>query len=382
MSDVEAPSGIYIHVPFCLSKCRYCDFYSTTQLNRISDYATALLQEMAMVGNDFPQADTLYLGGGTPSLLPVPILAEIIERASAYWGLTDEAEITLEINPATVTPKALHTLRDLGINRLNIGVQSFCRNNLLFLGRIHSATEAVKMIVAARGAGFNNLGIDMIFGLPDQTASQWEKDLQQAVDLNPDHLSCYILSYEPGTPLFQSMQFGMASPPDDHIVADQFRLTHTLLAASGYAHYEISNFARYGFQSRHNRKYWNHTAYLGLGPAAHSYQYPMRWWQHRSLDRYLADIHLERRPIQGSERLSETQYLIETLYLGLRQSDGIDLESISDRFRHRFSEHFQAEVQHLIEQSRLVQVGRHLRLTLEGMLQSDHIIGRLIDGID
>ena len=238
------------------------------------------------------------------------------------------------------------------------------------------------MIASARGAGFNNLGIDMIFGLPDQTASQWEKDLQQAVDLNPDHLSCYILSYEPGTPLFQSMQSGMTSPPEDHIVADQFRLTHTLLAASGYEHYEISNFARYGFQSRHNRKYWNHTAYLGLGPAAHSYQHPKRWWQHRSLDRYLADIHLGRRPIQGSERLNETQYLIETLYLGLRQDDGIDLESIRDRFRHRFSEHFQADVQHLIAQGRLVLVGRHLRLTLEGMLQSDHIIGRLIDGIE
>jgi oxygen-independent coproporphyrinogen-3 oxidase len=382
MSGTDQLTGIYIHVPFCLSKCRYCDFYSITQLNRITDYASGLLLEMAMICPDFPQPDTLYFGGGTPSLLPTRILAEIIERAVSYWGLSTDAEITMEMNPAAMTPKAMQTLKDLGINRLNIGVQSFSQENLSFLGRIHSAALALKMAASARQAGFDNLGIDMMFGLPGQTVSQWEKDLRQAVHLSPEHLSCYILSYEPGTPLFESMQSGRISRLHDHIVADQFRLTHTLLAASGYEHYEISNFAQNGFQSRHNRKYWNHTAYLGLGPAAHSYQHPLRWWNHRSLDHYLETIQKGRRPIQAKECLTETQQLIEALYLGLRQSDGIDLASIEKRFLHLFSEDFQAQLQQLIQQGRMVMEGGRWRLTLEGMLQSDHIIGQLIAGID
>jgi len=382
MSGPDPLTGIYIHVPFCLSKCRYCDFYSTTQLDLITDYTAALLQEMAMVGADFPQADTLYFGGGTPSLLPTRTLANIIEHAASFWGLSVDAEITMEMNPAALNPKAMKTLKCLGINRLNIGVQSFSADNLSFLGRIHSAPEALIAVASARRAGFKNLGIDMMFGLPDQTASQWKKDLEQAVHLSPEHLSCYILSYEPGTPLFASVQSGQVRRLGDQMVADQFRLTHSLLAASGYEHYEISNFAKNGCRSRHNRKYWNHTAYLGLGPAAHSYQHPIRWWNHRSLDRYLADIQQGQRPIQEKERLTETQQLIEALYLGLRQSDGIDLNWLQKRFHHHFSDHFQSHVQQLIQQGRMVMDNLGCRLTLEGMLQSDHIISRLIDGID
>jgi oxygen-independent coproporphyrinogen-3 oxidase len=182
--------------------------------------------------------------------------------------------------------------------------------------------------------------------------------------------------------MFESIQSGRIRPLNEQIVADLFRLTHTLLAASGYEHYEISNFARSGFKSRHNCKYWNHSAYLGLGPAAHSYRHPMRWWHHRTLDRYLADIQQDRRPIQGKEHLTETQHLIESLYLGLRQAHGIDLDTLQSRFRHRFSEAFQADMQQQIQLGQMVKEDRHLRLTLEGMLQSDHIIGRLIDAIE
>lgn len=382
MSGPDPLTGIYIHVPFCLRKCRYCDFYSTTQLDLINDYSAALLQEMAWVGADFPQADTLYFGGGTPSLLPTPILGEIIERAASLWGLSTDAEITLEMNPAAMKPKQMQTLRDLGINRLSIGVQSFSADNLSFLGRIHSAPEAQMAVASARQAGFKNLGLDMMFGLPDQTASQWKKDLEQAIHLNPEHLSCYILSYEPETPLFAAMQSGQVRRLGEQMVADQFRLTHSLLAASGYEHYEISSFARNGCRSRHNRKYWNHSTYLGLGPAAHSYQHPMRWWNHRPLDRYLADIQQGLRPIQGKERLTKTQQLIEALYLGLRQADGIDLDGIQQRFHRRFSALFHSYVQQLIQQGRMVMDNLGCRLTLEGMLQSDHIIGQLIDRID
>lgn len=382
MSGPDPLTGIYIHVPFCLNKCRYCDFYSTTQLDRITDYGAALLQEMAMIGADFPQADTLYIGGGTPSLIPLPILGEIIERAASLWGLSAEAEITLEMNPAAMKPGEMQSLKDLGINRLSLGVQSFSPDNLSFLGRIHSAPEAQMAVASARQAGFKNLGLDMMFGLPGQTASQWKRDLQRALDLSPEHLSCYILSYEPGTPLFASMQSGQVRRLGEQMVADQFRLTHGLLAASGYEHYEISNFARKGHRSRHNRKYWNHSAYLGLGPAAHSYLHPMRWWNHRSLDRYLTDIQHGQRPIQEKERLTETQQLIEALYLGLRQSEGIDLDGIQQRFHRRFSALFQSHVQQLIHQGRMVMDNLRCRLTLEGMLQSDYIIGQLIDRID
>ena len=383
MTIFNSPSGIYIHVPFCIGKCRYCDFYSIDQLNRIPDYVAALQNEMALVhsnaGPDLPGADTLYFGGGTPSLLPLPALASLVDQAVFLWDLSADAEITMEANPATLGTQALDTLRGIGINRLNIGVQSLFQENLSFLGRIHSAFQAREAVEAARRAGFKNLGIDMIYGLPGQSVSQWEKDLQQSIALGPDHLSCYILSFEPGTPMHSDLLSGRINRLDDAVVAEQFRLTHHLLTDTGYRHYEISNFARQGHISRHNRKYWNHNEYLGLGPAAHSYRHPKRWWNHRHLEDFLEIVKQGGLPIEGEECLDATQQLIEALYLGLRQDQGIDLDRLERDFPHRFENVFYTYLKNLCRQGHMIEDTRRYHLTVEGMLLSDGITRQLVE---
>jgi oxygen-independent coproporphyrinogen-3 oxidase len=374
--------GIYVHIPFCQSKCHYCDFYSITRAERIPDYLDALKKEMQLSRISGVRADSLYIGGGTPSLLTPRQMGNIVDWAAAYFNLDPNAEMTLEVNPATATTRDLQDYAAFGFNRLNIGVQSFNDHHLTFLGRRHTAKQALAAVKAGNDAGFTNIGLDLIFGLPDQTAGTWKSDLLQAIRLAPKHLACYMLSYEPHTPLYADLQSGRFTALSDLRTADLFRMAHNFLGAAGFEHYEISNYAQNArWRSKHNQKYWNFAPYVGLGPAAHGCRVPARWWNHRSLDHYLSDIAAGRLPRADEEHLTLEQQMIEALYLGLRQSDGIVLADFQRRFQSDFKLYFHTAIDRFSAEGWLEMDERRCWLTMEGMLFLDRIVDELIEMI-
>ena len=383
MTTTRPARGVYLHVPFCLGKCRYCDFYSITQKERIPEFLSGLRSELDLTPPSTDPADTLYLGGGTPSLLTPLQAGGIVDGVTRRFNLEPSAEITLEVNPATVTDKDLREYAAIGFNRLNIGVQSFNDTHLSFLGRRHDAAQARSLMESAREVGFFNIGIDLIYGLPHQTADTWKEDLRQAVTFSPQHIACYILSYEPHTPLEIDRRAGRVHALSDRRSADLFRLTHDVLETAGYEHYEISNFASGpDRRSRHNQKYWNDCPYIGLGPAAHSYHGTTRWWNHANLDSYLTDLKQGKLPRGGLEHLTAEQQMIEALYLGLRQSDGIDRDRFRTRFQVDFESCFGSALERFSAQGWVANDAQRCRLTVEGMLFLDRIVGELVELID
>jgi oxygen-independent coproporphyrinogen III oxidase len=383
MDKASPDAGIYVHFPFCERKCRYCDFYSITDLQRIPGFLEGLKKEMSLAANSGQKADSLYIGGGTPSLLTPKQMGRIVDWAALCFNLGASSEMTFEINPATASTRDLQDYAAFGFNRINIGVQSFDDRNLAFLGRKHDAKQALAAVRAAKDAGFNNIGIDLIYGLPDQTPGSWKKDLVQAIKLGPKHLSCYLINYEPYTPLHADLQAGKFTPLSDLHAAELFRMTHDFLSVAGYEHYEISNFARGSrWRSIHNQKYWNFVPYYGFGPAAHSFNPPRRWWNHRSLDQYLADIEQGIQPVSEDEVLNEEQQMIEALYLGLRQSDGIDFDRFQQAFQIDFKLYFHKALDRFEVENWIKIDDRNCRLTVEGMLFVDRVVDELVEMID
>ena len=383
MEQSSTDAGIYVHIPFCERKCDYCDFYSETEVQRIPEFLDALKKEMQLTGVPDLKSDTLYIGGGTPSLLTPKQMGKIVDWAALCFNLGASSEMTFEINPATASTRDLQDYAAFGFNRINIGIQSFNDQNLMFLKRKHNAKQALAAVDAAKEAGFNNIGIDLIYGLPEQTPGSWKKDLMQAIRLDPKHLSCYLLTYEPLTPLHQDLQAGRIAPLSDLHAAELFRMTHDFLGAAGFQHYEISNFSRgKRWRSVHNQKYWNFIPYIGLGPDAHSFKLPERWWNHRSLDLYMEDLQKGIKPRSEEEILNDEQQLIEALYLGLRQSDGIDLEAFQLNFHTDFKLFFHAALDRFDAENWIDMGDRHCRLTIEGMLFLDRIVDELVELIN
>ncbi len=331
--DLQKTPGLYIHIPFCLSKCPYCDFYSSTSVSAIPDFLNGLVKEMEMYRDRFNSFETVYLGGGTPSLLSPLQLENILITIRNSFNLTSNPEVTIEVNPADLNRPSLDALLKIGINRLNIGVQSFDAKALAFLGRRHLATQAFSAIEASRKAGFNNIGLDLIYGVPGQDIGSWLNTLKQAVAFSPEHLSCYQLTLDAETPLGRRHQAGEFSALGEDLQYEFFMKTSEFLETSGYVHYEVSNFAR-GFEcaSRHNQKYWDHSLYLGLGPSAHSFQSNQRWWNHRSLDQYLEAINRGKLPVEGREILTLEQLRLEALYLSLRTKRGVNLKDFMNQY--------------------------------------------------
>lgn len=381
--EQPASPGIYVHVPFCRRKCGYCDFYSVSAPQRIPDYISAVMHEMVLSGRLPRPADTLYLGGGTPSLLTPQQIERLLIQSADILGLAPDAEITLETNPATVSVNDLIACRGGGVNRLTIGVQSFQDHHLAVLGRMHSAAQACQALASSRQAKFDNVAIDLMYGLPGQTIREWRDDLHHAIAAGSEHISCYMLSLEPGTPLYAAVQAGHLRLPPEGLTADLFRIAQDCLGSAGYQQYEIANYARTNsLRSRHNLKYWNLAPYLGLGPSAHGFCTPRRWWNHRSLSLYLNDIANNRLPRSGEEILTAEQQSIEAIYLGLRQAEGIDTNEfrachgvdlacafagVSDKY----------SIKGWIDRS-----GAQWRLTAEGMLFLDRIVTELIVRLD
>jgi oxygen-independent coproporphyrinogen III oxidase len=379
----SAAAGLYLHIPFCKRKCPYCDFTSTEDLSLIERFLAGLSEEMAMtVEAEFLVFDTLYIGGGTPSLLGHEDVNRILETARRRFTFSGDVEITLEMNPGTVTREKLAGYRMAGIDRVNIGVQSFREDALRFLGRIHTARQAAEAVALAREAGFTKIGLDLIYGLPGQSEADWRSDLDRAATLSPEHLSCYMLTYEPDTPLTRRRERRQFSPLPEAAVADLFRFTISHLRQLGYKIYEISNFARTDeFQSRHNRKYWRSHPYIGLGPSAHSFVHPVRWWNHRETPRYLVDVASGRRPLGGQERLTPEQVMTEAIYLGLRTGEGIDTANFNRRFGADFKTMFSDLLAELAETDQIRFDGEYCGLTVEGMLFLDTIAQRFVDRI-
>ena len=321
--------GLYVHVPFCASKCHYCGFFSITSPLLRDDFVTAAVAEAVRHRDAFDAFDTVYLGGGTPTVLSDAQLSRLVDGLRDALRIARGAEITIEANPGDVTVDRLRTLQGIGFNRLSLGVQSFRDKELRFLGRRHTADQALAAFQAARDAGFDNVGIDLIWGVSTASEDHWRRVLDQAVALRPEHLSCYQLTIEGGTRLGHLQESGrLPNPAEDALVA-QFLAMSEVLAAAGYEHYEVSNFALPGRRSRHNGKYWNHTPYLGLGPAAHSFNAHRRWWNVRSVDAYCLAVREGRAPTDGSEDLTDDQLRLETLALGLRTSDGVAMSVLA-----------------------------------------------------
>jgi oxygen-independent coproporphyrinogen-3 oxidase len=333
ITEMPPVPGLYVHIPFCKTKCGYCDFFSITDTRLMESFLNALSKEIDTYGEEFAEFDTIYLGGGTPSLLSLYQIEVLLDKIHNAYHVLPHTEITIEINPADWGRKDLEMLRCLGINRISIGVQSFDDNELIFLGRRHNRAQAIRTLEDAINAGFGNVNIDLMYSLPGQTLDQWQVSLKDALSFQPAHLSCYELELKPHTPLgirYDNGEFPFRTEDSQYLF---FMKTSEFLEESGYIQYEVSNFA-FGMEkaSRHNRKYWDHTPYLGLGPCAHSFNKGKRWWNHESIEDYTRDLDALKRPVSGSEILDHEQLRMEALFLGLRTKKGIDMEQYRGRY--------------------------------------------------
>jgi len=360
--------GLYIHVPFCLSKCPYCDFYSTTDNKLIPLWLKALEKEMAFYQGQFSSFDTLYLGGGSPSIFSEQQLCNLMEIIHGQNHFDPESEVTIEANSNDLNPAKLKTYRDLGINRISLGVQSFDDQELLFLRRRHTAWDTEKTLDWIRKAGFTNLGIDLIYGLPGQTKEQWLDNLNKALAFQPEHLSCYQLTIAKGTLFWGLKEKGRLQPMSEADEEAFFLTTSQFLKDHGYIHYEISNFAREEtYFSKHNQKYWQRRPYLSLGPSAHSFQGNRRWWNVRSVKKYCQALEEGRSPIEGQEELTEEQVRLEMISLGLRTRAGLDLSCLGEK------QEMKKMLPRLVENGWISISDNHLIPTLKGFLVADRL---------
>jgi oxygen-independent coproporphyrinogen-3 oxidase len=332
--------SLYIHFPFCLKKCLYCSFNSVAGINLpVDEYVATLIREMELCRENLGahlSAHTLYFGGGTPSLISPELVGRIIDSAAGFFNLAADAEITIEANPGSVTRERLSAYRASGINRLSLGVQSFNDHFLQRLGRVHNSEQAVEAYVAAREAGFTNIGVDLINGLPGQTAQMWEYDLSMATDLRPEHLSVYGLTVEEGTPFAEMEKEGRLLLPGEEEAALMFEKTAQHLNNEGFEQYEIANFARQGYRSRHNQGYWLRDDYLGFGAGAHSFMkesgFGARWKNRDDLQEYSQSVKEGVLPWRERDFLSSREAMEERLFLGLRMLEGVSLEDFRSEF--------------------------------------------------
>ena len=362
--------ALYLHIPFCARKCNYCDFPSVATDSRdLEGYVTALERELQLRAATLPArviAPTLYLGGGTPSLLSPAQVRRLLAAATEQYGLTADAEVTLEVNPGTVDGEKLNGYRQAGVNRLSIGVQSLDDRMLARLGRIHTADEARQTVALARAAGFANLGIDLIHGLPGQTLVQWQETLSAALALAPEHISAYGLTVEEGTPFHAQLERGELNLPDEETAVQMLELTATSLISAGFEHYEIANFARPGRRSRHNQTYWQRQSYLGCGPGAHGFfadpAWGVRWRVPPDIPAYLAAITAGQLPEADRQELTRADAASEWMFLGLRLLEGVSEEEFAAQFGEPIAVAYPA-VGRLLAQGMLQREGGRLRLT-------------------
>jgi oxygen-independent coproporphyrinogen-3 oxidase len=319
-------AGVYVHVPFCLTRCGYCDFNAYAGLDHLAPrYVRGLLAEIDLAAPTWSDEEvvSVFLGGGTPTTLDVADLDGLLARIRSAFRVVDGAEVTIEANPDTVDEASLAALLEAGFERLSMGAQSFDPEVLSALERIHQPISVRRAFAAARTAGYANVSLDLIYGAEGETLDSWERTLREAIDLGPEHVSAYALTVEPSTPLGRRIARGATPPPDADLQADMFCLACDRLADAGYAHYEVSNWARPGFECQHNLGYWERRPYAGLGAGAHSYRDDRRWWNVRRPEEYLSLVESGRLPVGGEERLEPSDAYLEEVFLRLRILEGI-----------------------------------------------------------
>ena len=404
-------AGIYIHIPFCNSKCAYCGFYSLPSLKLKDRFLEALKAEIvereeylqrgglrvkpamrpALKGNhDKPSINTIYFGGGTPSLLSIKEIGEVLHLIKETYPVAEKAEITLETNPDTLSLEYLEGLRQLGINRLSIGIQSFFDNDLKYLSRRHDSQHARQCIDWAKQAGFSNISIDLIYGLPTSNAEQWNHNLDLFFALDLPHLSAYALTLEPNAILTKQIELGKVHPINEEDALRDYEILCQRAAENGYLHYEISNFCKTGMHSKHNASYWFGTPYIGFGPSAHSFDGVSRQWNVSSVEKYIDARHETARlrdqkalcpvvpcPVSEKETLSPEQLYDEYVMLRLRTHWGIDLKWLKREMGERFSTYCEQHAKHLVAQGKLSQTREFLYLTDEQMLFADGVAEEL-----
>ena len=376
MNNGELP-GLYIHAPFCRSKCFYCDFYSVASRSAIPAWLEAVRAEMILYREEFPAFDTLYLGGGTPSVLDERDLAALFESVYEHFAFGPGPEISMEANPESLSSSKLETVRDFGVNRLSLGVQSLDDTDLKYLGRGHGPEQALKAFEACRSAGFSNISVDLIYGLETQSLRSWKKTLDLVLELRPEHISCYQLTFSESTALWKMRESGRVRSIGEKLEAAFFIWTSRYLERRGYYHYEISNFASGGeFLCRHNRKYWRHVPYLGLGPSAHSFAVgppARRWWNVKSVREYRGLLKEGKAAIAGSEVLTKEQFDLETLDLGLRTDEGLDISVLED------IEKGQGVLDQWLKSGLVRVIDGRARPTRRGFLVADSLAAMLMD---
>jgi oxygen-independent coproporphyrinogen-3 oxidase len=378
-------ASLYIHIPYCEKKCIYCDFYSIENMNSMEHFLAALEKEIRMYAERFSQSDaidTIFFGGGTPSLLPPSTMGRILTALHSNYQIRSDAEITVETNPGTVDIEKLRGYRSLGVNRLSIGIQSFHPHELAFLSRIHTSEEAVQCVEDAYRAGFENISVDLIFSLPNQTLERWNENLRRAIALQPKHISAYSLIVEEYTPLFMMVQNKTVSPLPENLDAEIYESTIGMMAEHGYQQYEISNYAKPGYECHHNKNYWNHSNYLSFGPSAHSFwkEGPTkgsRWWNVRSIAQYCESIGKAEFPVAGSEVVDKEKMFSEAIFLGLRTGElnvamlqqlyGVDMLTTHGEKLKSFSDDDLLRIK-----------DRHITLTRKGFLVCDAIAESLL----
>ena len=378
--------SLYIHFPFCVRKCLYCDFNSLADSPvNPAEYVAAVEREMGVRAERLTvpvTAPTLYFGGGTPSLMAPDLVARLIESATRLYGLADDAEITIEANPGTLTAAKLAGYRAAGVNRISLGVQSFNDTLLERLGRIHSAHEAVEAFAMAREAGFGNIGIDLIHSLPGETLAHWRADLARAVTLGPEHISAYGLTVEEGTPFHDLEREGRLLPPGEEESLEMFRQTAEFLRGREYEHYEISNFARPGFRSRHNQVYWRRGNYIGFGAGAHSFLGTsgcgVRWRNTLSPGAYRQVICRALLPEEELTTITERDAMAEFFFLGLRMLEGVDLELFRREFGLTAEDAYPGVLERLLAEGAVECPEGFLRLTETGLRLANQVFMRFI----
>lgn len=370
-------AGIYVHIPFCKTRCIYCDFFSTTLLGMRDEYVEAVCKE-AKLRKDYLRGETVetvYLGGGTPSQLSIGQLEDILKTIQQTFKLSGSPEITAELNPEDVTVEYAHGLRQLAVNRVSLGIQSFDNNILRFINRRHNSSKAMEAVATLQDAGFDNISIDLMFGFPQQTLDGWTKDINTAMSLGVQHLSAYSLMYEEGTRLYSMLKNKDIQEIDDGLSLEMYRMLTSVLKEHGYTHYEISNFSLPGRESRHNSNYWNSTPYLGIGAGAHSFNGNSRQWNISDIKQYIQGIR-EGKTVYETEQLTKDQRFNETVMTRLRTSQGLDLEYVSHLFGFIYVNHLEKAATPYYNRG-LKKEGNILRLTEDGIYLSNDIMSSL-----
>lgn len=375
--------GLYLHLPFCISKCPYCDFnsYQLKEDNQISSYISALYQEITTYSKKLKKSNlkTIYLGGGTPTILSGVQIYDILEFCKSKFTIDKDAEITIEANPGTLDGEKIKLLIESGINRLSLGAQSF--NNLFLkkLGRIHNTQDIIDSYYLARKEGFNNINIDIMFALPDQTTEDLQVTLKKAISLKPDHLSLYNLTIKPGTEYFKKYKKGKLKLPTEDEEFDMYNWALKFLEESGFEHYEISNFARPYKRSMHNLIYWQNKPYLGIGAGAYSFIKGYRYMNYENPARYTKEMMSGKLPVDNGEKLSLRKRMIETIILGLRTKDGVGYKKFKTRFGVNLNDIFFKQVNKLVNLALLEKGDCKIKLTKKGIFLANIVFREFVD---